>query len=242
MHDPARILAFDSSSDHSVVGVVAGSRVLSCLVSSTPGAPSEGLLPMIHGCLGSAGLALEDIDALVTGRGPGSFTGTRMAVSTAKGLALGSGKPLLGVSSVEAAALDTGWTLGPVVVALDARRSEILLAAYALDGGLPRALFGPVLLGPGAARQRLSTLPAGRRILVVGDGAAACAGEMADLEADIAPPGRPLVSSPLALSALAGPRIGCGEADDPDSLEPVYSRPPPVHVKAPSIDKPGSII
>ena len=108
MADPPRVLAFDTSSRRCVCGVVEGDRVEARAVGDSPQAPSEGLLPMIRDCLEEAEATLESIDAVVPGRGPGSFTGTRIALSTAKGIALGSGLPLVAVSSLEAAAVDAG--------------------------------------------------------------------------------------------------------------------------------------
>lgn len=196
---------------------------------------------MIHQCLVQAGLGLVDLDAVVPGRGPGSFTGTRIALSTAKGIAMGSGVRILAVSSLEAAALDTGWMDGPVAVALDARKGEVLLATYRLErvqvvlgeGSLPVvkavALIEPALLAPGQVEERLSGLEGRGRARVVGDAPEAWPEAFAGGEFDLAQAGAPLISNPCSLAWLALPRLSRAEADDPDGLEPVYSRPPPVH-------------
>ncbi len=219
---------FDTSSSLCVCGVVEGVRVEARAVGDVPTAPSEGLLPMIHGCLEEAGRTLADMDAVVPGRGPGSFTGTRIALSTAKGISLGSGVPIVAVSSIEAAAIDAG-SAGPVVVALDARKGEILLAAYAWSeaGGL-RTLIDPGLVRPGEVRDRIASLQGGSAVAVRGDAPASypeafrCAGWTVE------PDGSPLVSSPLSLARLASVRIARRSWDDPDALEPLYSRPPPI--------------
>jgi tRNA threonylcarbamoyl adenosine modification protein YeaZ len=228
---PARILAFDSSSSRSVCGVVEGQRAISSRVSPSPLAPSEGLLPMIHACLEEAGVGLADIDAVVPGLGPGSFTGTRIALSTAKGIALGSGIRLVAVSSLEAAAIDTGWTAGPVAVALDARKGEVLLGAYLLDAAAS-ACMEPTLVAPDALPARLRSLARNGRVRVVGDAASTYPDAFAGAGLDVAPPDTPLISSPASLAVPALARLARGESDDPDALEPVYSRPPPVHAAA----------
>lgn len=221
-----RILAFDTSSSRCVVGVTRGEEVLGAVVDLSPAAPSEGLLPLVHGCLEESRLGLAELDALVVGRGPGSFTGTRIALSTAKGIALGAGIPVVAVSSLEAAALDAGWTHGPVVVALDARKGELLVSAYACSVTSLQTLLEPSLLEPGHVADRLRAL--GEDIRVVGDGPLRHPGAFPG-HLEIAPASAPLISSPLPLVRLALPRLARGETDGPDALEPLYSRPPPVH-------------
>jgi tRNA threonylcarbamoyl adenosine modification protein YeaZ len=136
---------------------------------------------MIDECLARSGLGLGELDAVVVGRGPGSFTGTRIAIATAKGLALGAGLPLVAVSSLEAAAIDTGWWAGPVASILDARRGQVLFAVHALHpveatiGGrtrtvpAARTLVEPVLLGHGDVAPALGRLEPGGGIRVIGD-------------------------------------------------------------------------
>lgn len=228
MDRPARTLVFDTSSSLCVCGVVEGERVEARAVGASPSAPSEGLLPMIRGCLEQAGRSLADLDAVVPGRGPGSFTGTRIALSTAKGLSLGSGLPIVAVSSIEAAAVDAGGAQ-PVVVALDARKGEILLSAYAWSeaGGI-RTLIEPALVRPDEVRGRIASLRAGAEVVVRGDAPDAYPEAFPQAGCAIAPAGSPLISSPLSLARLASGRIALGAWDDPDALEPLYSRPPPV--------------
>jgi tRNA threonylcarbamoyladenosine biosynthesis protein TsaB len=229
MDGSPRVLAFDTSSRCFVCGVVAGRRVEAHESGASPTAPSEGLLPMIHRCLAGAGLGLADIDVVVPGRGPGSFTGTRIALSTAKGIALGSGLPVVAVSSLEAAAVDVGGK-GPVLVALDARKGEILLAAYAWSRstGL-RTLVKPGLLVPGDVPDAISRLGAQAPVPVRGDAPASYPDAFPPDRCAPEPDGLPLVSSPLSLARLGAERIERREWDDPDALEPLYSRPPPVH-------------
>lgn len=90
-------------------------------------------IAMVDGVLARAGLRLEEIDALATGTGPGSFTGVRIAVSYAKGLALALGRPLAGVSSYEV--LDDGSTPPPVLAVVPGR-SGIACARLRTEGGL----------------------------------------------------------------------------------------------------------
>ncbi len=96
---------------------------------------NEELVIIAREVLSMAGLSMPDVDAVLVGRGPGSFTGVRIGIATAKGLSCGLGKPLLGCSTLDA----TAWTAwmsgirGKLAVAMDAMRSEVYPGVYVLD-------------------------------------------------------------------------------------------------------------
>ena len=101
------------------------------------------LVNTVDATIAAAGLAREDVDAYLVGRGPGSFTGVRIWISTAKGLACGGVKPLFGASTLDAYAW-TAWKAGVrglVGVAADAMRGEVYPALYELDDCGARRLF-----------------------------------------------------------------------------------------------------
>ena len=139
-----KLLAFDTSTDTLSIAVQHGDRVLE---HNGPGAAqaSASLIGALRALLDQAGLTLDALDALVVGRGPGSFTGVRTACSVAQGLAFGArggqGLPVLGVDTLlavaEQARLQQGCT--QVLATLDARMDEVYWAACrwqdAADGG-----------------------------------------------------------------------------------------------------------
>lgn len=96
---------------------------------------NEELVQTVEGVLSDAGLTVADVDAFLVGRGPGSFTGVRIGISTAKGLARGANVPLLGASTLDACAW-RAWRAGErglLGVVADAMRGEVYPALYQLD-------------------------------------------------------------------------------------------------------------
>ena len=149
---PSRLLAFDTSTEHLSVAVRHGDRLLAH--NGVGGAQSSTtLLPLIQQLLADAGLALADLDAIVFGRGPGSFTGLRTACSVAQGLAFGANVPLLPVDTLLAVAEEARHAFGvrQVVAVLDARMDQLYAANYDFEANGP--LGGdaePLLLSPEA--------------------------------------------------------------------------------------------
>ena len=104
---------------------------------------NEELVNTLDGVLAQAGVSMDEVDAVLVGRGPGSFTGVRIGISTAKGLARGANIPLHGVSTLDATAW-TAWDAGvrgKLGVAADAMRGEVYPALYELDEQGPHRLF-----------------------------------------------------------------------------------------------------
>ena len=133
-----------------------------------PGHVSE-LLPLALALLGEAGIGFAELDRIAVGVGPGTFTGLRIGVATARALAHAHGLPLVGVSTLRALAagvVEPAAERAPAVLAvLDARRGEAFAAAWSGD----EQLLAPAALAPDALAERAAALPAGT--LAVGDGA-----------------------------------------------------------------------
>ena len=136
------LLAFDTSTDVISIAVTDGAQLW---VHTGPGGSqaSATLIPAIRDCLAQAGLGFADLDAIVFGRGPGSFTGLRTACAVAQGLAFGAqsaarpgGVPVLPVDTLLAVAEDARHQHGvhQVVAALDARMDEVYTAPFEYDG------------------------------------------------------------------------------------------------------------
>lgn len=143
------ILAIDTSAVASaaLVSDDAPESVLASFATEDTRSHAEVLAPGIAAMLAEAGVSGSDVDAVVVGVGPGPFTGLRSGIATARTLAYVWGKPLHGLMSLDAVALEVAESTAAVlefVVATDARRKEVYWARYTLaPGQLPRLVDGP---------------------------------------------------------------------------------------------------
>ncbi len=150
------LLALDTSTEVFFLAVQRGAQQPWERQGAGAAAVSATLIPAIQALLAQGGLRLAELDAIVFGRGPGSFTGIRSACSVAQGLAFASAVPVLPVDTLMAVAEDARGRTGAtrVVALLDARMDEVYSAAYAWDGagwqqqgtfdlGRPEALVVP---------------------------------------------------------------------------------------------------
>jgi len=132
---PAALLALDSSTERLCLALQARGR-LHVHEEAGGAQASARIVPQVMALLGDAGVALAGLDAIAFARGPGAFTGLRTACAVAQGLALGAGRPVLALDSLQVVAEDAWAALGvaPLWVAMDARMDEVYAACYARAG------------------------------------------------------------------------------------------------------------
>ena len=162
----------ETSTECCSVALSRGARILSSRVDETPRQQSAMLAPYIADVLREAGLQASDLDAVAVSEGPGSYTGLRVGVSTAKGICFGAGKPLIGIDTLRILACQAVAT-GPaghpfrIVPMIDARRMEVYAAIF--DGQARKiGKTEPVILTPDSYQEELRQGP----VLFIGTGAA----------------------------------------------------------------------
>jgi len=211
------LLAFDTATPVTAVALLpAGSEAVHVPGEGERPGHAGQLLPLARRLLDEAGLRFADLDRVAVGTGPGTFTGLRIGVATARALAQGAGAELVGVSTLRALAAATGRD--DVLAVLDARRGEAFAAVYAAG----EEAVAPAALAPEA----LAALGAPGR-LAVGDGAVRFRSVLESTGAVVPADGSPWHTvSALALARLAEQ----APATEREGVVPEYLRLPDAEI------------
>ena len=202
--------AFETSTDWCSVALWRDGD-LRAVERRAPNRHSELALPMLQTLLEQGKTSLAALDAVAFGAGPGSFTGLRIACGLAQGIALARGCPVLGVSTLEGMAEESG--AGRVVACLDARMREVYYAAYERQDSGWQETLAPRCVAPADA-----SMPPGEGWVGCGNGFAAYGNlGLATVRPEIHP-------SAAAVARLAAPRLAAGQGVDPSQAAPVYVR------------------
>jgi tRNA threonylcarbamoyladenosine biosynthesis protein TsaB len=218
-----KILALDTATEALSVSLAVGDRQIDRYVELERG-HAERLLPLVEEVLAEGGLALNALDAIAFGRGPGGFTGVRLAASVAQGLAFGAELGVVPVSNLAAVAhraAQLSPDVGHVVVANDARMREVYWARYAVSP-LLISLVGEERVDPPAAVE--TGAPPSGAWAAAGRGLRAwpeLAERFRHAGASLFPDLLPRASEVLA---LARPQVAAGHMLDPALALPVYVR------------------
>jgi tRNA threonylcarbamoyladenosine biosynthesis protein TsaB len=184
------------------------------------------LLPMADELLREAGLAVRDLDGIAFGRGPGGFTGVRIAAGLAQGLAAGTGRPILPVGNLAAVAAGAGRAAGAerVLACMDARMGQVYWAAYEDARSLPSAVTEERLTGPGDV-----AAPAGAPWYGAGHGYSAYPEIAARLGTSLAAVDSGLLPRAADIARIAAADLAAGKGLRPAQGLPVYLRDDVVH-------------
>jgi tRNA threonylcarbamoyladenosine biosynthesis protein TsaB len=219
----ATVLGFDTATPDVAVAVMRGPEAVAEVQLGSDARPRHAteLLPEIERVAAEAG-GWDAIDAIAVGIGPGSFTGLRIGVATARGLAQGLSKPLTGVGTLDALArgiADRPRTSGrPVLAVLDARRGQVFAA---LRDAVGAAAWEPFVATPGELAERVAAL--GEAPLSGGDGSLRFRQDLEQAGAEVLPDADP--AHRLSARHTAGLAEGLpGSA--PGEVRPIYLRPP----------------
>lgn len=219
-----KILALESSALAASAAVCENEALVAQAFQNAGLTHSRTLMPMVESMLKNAGLSLHEMEVIAVAAGPGSFTGLRIGVAAAKGLAWPGDIPCAGVSTLEA----MGWSLAhlegaDICAVMDARRREVYNARFEIKGGVPVRLTPDRAIALSVLEEELRK--SGREQVLVGDGALLCYAGLtgAGLPARLAPPHlRMQAAWGVARAALELARQNRLIA--PAELEPVYHR------------------
>ncbi|MFH2066933.1 MAG: tRNA (adenosine(37)-N6)-threonylcarbamoyltransferase complex dimerization subunit type 1 TsaB [Pseudomonadota bacterium] len=159
------ILAVDTASRSCSVAVLSEQRVLSEISILAKETHSIHLMEMVESAVRRSGVPKQELDGYAVTMGPGSFTGLRIGISTMKGFAEANGKPLVGVSSLDALVLSFSFSSIPVCSMLDAGRGEVYFAVYCFQDGVMKTKTREMAASPLQIAADLK-----EKCLFVGDG------------------------------------------------------------------------
>lgn len=218
----SRIILIETSTSLCSTALVEEGSIVSARVSEKARSQAALTAPFVKEMLDERGLRVQDCDAVCVSSGPGSYTGLRVGVSTAKGLCFGAKLPLIAVDTLETLvwqAIDgnlipEGCTT--VIPMIDARRMEVYTAVYSVEGGNVKRLsdITPVIVEKGCFAKELSEGP----VLFIGDGARKCAPVLGEKNATY------IQACPEAASMLhpAVEKFEAGKFEDMAYFEPFY--------------------
>ena len=218
-----KILAIDTSGPVSGCAVMVDGRIVHSIALCHGLTHSESIMPAVEDCMQASNLSCADVDVFAAVAGPGSFTGVRIGVCAAKGLAHAVNRPCVAIHALEALAMNFYGFDGLICPILDARRSQVYCALFDAKDGFPNRVADDNAV---ALDELLERLPADRRILFAGDGLAVHANRILERLGDRAliAPANLRDLRPDAVCALAERhRADWVEARE---LRPVYLRAP----------------
>ena len=217
------VLAIDTSGPVAGCALLREGRIAHLAVMNHGLTHSETIMPAVDAALQAAGLSCRDVDVFAAVAGPGSFTGVRIGVCAAKGLAHAAGKPCAQVHALEALAMNFYGFDGLCCPILDARRGQVYCAAFDMSRGMPQRALEDAAQ---PLQEFLARLPGDRRLVFVGDGVpvhAEAVEQALGERALIAPENlRDLRADAACLLAAARPDTWAPAAQ----LRPIYLRAP----------------
>ncbi len=219
-----KILSIDTSAKSASVAVTDGEILVSeCFVNAGL-THSRTLMPMVDNALKQADMVIDDIEAFCVNAGPGSFTGIRIGVAAVKGLALSSGKPCAGVSTLEAIAYNFIDDNAVICAAMDARCNQVYAAIFSVKNGKVTRVCDDYAVPITELAEELKEY-SDRPVILAGDGAEICYKTMKDTVQGISIASqfrRYQRAYGAALAAMNKPDAFCDSA----LLAPVYLRLP----------------
>jgi tRNA threonylcarbamoyladenosine biosynthesis protein TsaB len=230
-----RLLAIETATPGSSVALAEGRDAVAYAARVDRTGHSQFLLPAIDFCFDQAGWSPADLDGIVVDIGPGLYTGIRVGLATAQGLAATLGIPVIPVASLDVLALDAATGRRHIWAVIDVRRGEVAAASYRpVPGGVVRDGTLELVAGDGL-RARLDSDPTDT--LVVGDIPALPSGTLRGLHR--VKTGRPRYPSARAVAEIGAGRFDRDDIPYPDEIRPLYLRDPDVTINWAKLQQAG---
>ena len=215
------VLALDTSTSRGSLALVASDRLLAEYTLESPASYLNRLLVGIDHLMQETGKTIQDVNLIVVSQGPGNFTGLRLGLATAKGLALAIGSPIIAVNTLDALAANFPYASLPVCSVFDAKKHEIYAAFYHCQATAGQLVGDYLLLPPEALSARIL-----EPTLIVGPGLERYASLFQELLGELAvlPPPEFRHIRAGVLARLGMQQFAAGRIPDLDKLTPFYLR------------------
>ena len=216
------LLAFETSAKAASVALFDGKKLLGESYQNTGLTHSQTLLLMAEDLMKNCGVTVNDLTGVAVAAGPGSFTGVRIGVSAAKGLAWGREIPCFGVSTLEAMALGLGIQEGYILPTMDARRAQVYTALFSVKNGVLTRIFEDQAIALAELKEKL---PTDMPIFLVGDGSSLTYNTLSqEIPSLLMPPEHKMHQRAVGVGLAALAAIARGEKGDGETLTPNYLR------------------
>ena len=216
-----RVIAIETATMVGSIAIIDAARVISEITLNARATHSERLMAAIDRLLGDSGLAIDDMDGVAVSIGPGSFTGLRIGLSAAKGLSYASGKPLIGIPTLDALALNMTFSSYLICPIQDARKGEVYTALYRPGDNSPEKMTDDMAVDPSALAGMIT-----QKTVFLGDGVnryrELLMKQLGELYNEAPIPLQLPRASNVAMLGLK--RLEKGDTDDPFTLIPRYIR------------------
>jgi len=221
------ILGIETATKTGGVAIVSEKGVIAEYTLNIEVTHSERLMSTVDRVLKDTGLTLANVDGYGVSIGPGSFTGLRIGLSTVKGLAFSTGRPVAAVSTLMALAWNMPFSRYPVCPLLDARKKEVYAALYRQDGGKYMEEMSPRVVSLTSLAGTMTG-----DVLFTGEGARLFSEDITRIFGERAhfAPLSSSVPSAASVAEIALMMLKSGQQTDPDALVPLYIRRPEAEV------------
>lgn len=215
------VIAIETATMAGSIAIVDNARVISEITLNVRATHSEKLMAAIDRLLCDSGLAIDDMNGVAVSIGPGSFTGLRIGLSAAKGLSYASGKPLIGIPTLNALALNMAFSSYLICPIQDARKGEVYTSLYRPGDNSPEKITDDIAVTPEALAGMIT-----EKTIFLGDGVnryrELLMAKLGELYNEAPLPLQLPRASNVAFLALN--RLKKGDTDDPFTMIPRYIR------------------